>query len=125
MKKHILPPDDGAGRLMPTACAKLICAPAEKVTINYFCTGLKYDEKTSLEQIKLEFREKLKAVYSSAKSENMLRYNDVRPLISSIVGVKDFATFLMKRSDEPDSDGMSNITLASEEYPDTEKCEFS
>lgn len=125
VKKHILSPDDGAGRLMPTACAKLICAPAEKVTINYFCTGLKYDEKTSLEQIKLEFREKLKAVYSSAKSENMLRYNDVRPLISSIVGVKDFATFLMKRSDEPDSDGMSNITLASEEYPDTEKCEFS
>lgn len=125
VREHIFSPHDRAGRLMPTACAKLICVPAETVTITYFCTGLKYDEKTSLEQIKLEFREKLKAVYSSAKSENMLRYNDVRPLISSIVGVKDFDTFLMKRSDEPDSDGMSNITLASEEYPDTEKCEFS
>lgn len=123
--EHINSPDDRAGRLMPTACADLICVPAEKVTINYFCTGLKYDERTNLEQIKLEFREKLKAVYSSAKSENMLRYNDVRPLISSIVGVKDFGTFLMKRNDEPDSDGMSNITLASEEYPDTGDCEFS
>lgn len=123
--EHIYSPHDRAGRLMPTACAKLICVPAETVTITYFCTGLEYDEKTSLEQIKLEFREKLKAVYSSAKSENMLRYNDVRPLISSIVGVQDFDTFLMKRNDDPDSDGMSNITLASEEYPDTGDCEFS
>ncbi len=122
---HILSPDDGAGRLMPTACARLICAPAEKVTINYFCTGLEYDDKTNIEQIKLEFREKLKAVYSSAKSKGMLRYNDVRPLISSIVGVQDFDTFRMKRNDTSDSDGMSNIIFASEEYPDTGDCEFS
>lgn len=115
---HILSPDDGSARLMPTACAKLICVPAEKVTINYSCTGLEYDDKTNLEQIKLEFREKLKAVYSSAKSEGMLRYNDVRPLISSIVGVQDFDTFLMNNS-------MSNIIFASEEYPDTGDCEFS
>ena len=66
----------------------------------------------------MEFREKLKAVYSSAKSEGMLRYNDVRPLISSIVGVLDFDTFLMNNS-------MSNIIFASEEYPDTGDCEFS
>lgn len=122
---HILSPDDGAGRLMPTACARLICAPAEKVTINYFCTGLEFDDKTNIEQIKLEFREKLKEVYSSAKSKGVLRYNDVRPLISSIVGVQDFDTFLMKRNDASDSDGMSNIIFASEEYPDTGDCEFS
>ena len=116
---HIASPNDRSARLMPTACADLICVPAEKVPVTYSCTGLTYDENTtSMEQIKSEFTEKLKLVYSTVKSKGMLRYNDVRPLISSIEGVQDFNTFLMNGS-------TSNITFTSEQYPYTEKCEFS
>lgn len=116
---HIASPDDRSARLMPTACANLICVPAEKVPVTYSCTGLTYDENTtSMKQIISEFTEKLKVVYSTVKSKGMLRYNDVRPLISSIEGVQDFNTFLMNGS-------TSNIIFTSEQYPYTEECEFS
>jgi hypothetical protein len=54
----------------------------------------------------------VRAVYAQAKTEGVLRYNDVRPLISAIAGVEDFETFTMNGK-------MQNITLKSEEYPDT------
>ena len=51
-------------------------------------------------------------VYDKAKKDSLLRYNDVRPLLSEISGVKDFATFTM-------NGGTTNIKLAQEEYPET------
>lgn len=55
---------------------------------------------------------------STAKSEGMLQYNDVRPLISAIPGVQDFEIFLMNGS-------ASNICFGAEEYPKTGICNFS
>ena len=115
---YIVSPEDRSHRLLPTACAELECVAATTVAVSYTCTGLEYDETTSLEQIELEFKGALKEAYTTAKSEGMLRYNDVRPLISAISGVQDFETFLM--------DGCtSNIRFGAEEYPETGICEFS
>lgn len=116
---YIVSPEDRSKRLLPTACAKLICVAASTVPIDYVCTGLQFDEDiTSIEEITRKFKELLKTVYSSAKAEGVLRYNQVRPLITDIVGVSDFDDFLMNGSDK-------NITFTSEEYPETGTCDFS
>lgn len=115
---YIVSPGDRSARLLPTACAELSCVAAKTVAVNYSCTGLEYNDTTSIEQILSEFQTKLKILYSSAKSKGVLRYNDVRPLITSIEGVEDFDTFLINGN-------ASNITFTSEEYPETGKCEFS
>ena len=91
---------------------------ATTVAVNYVITGLSYNETTSIEQIKADFTEAVRVVYAQAKIEGVLRYNDVRPLISAIAGVEDFETFTMNGK-------MQNITLKSEEYPDTGTLNFS
>lgn len=115
---HIVSPDDRSARLLPTACASLTCVSAATVKINYLCTGLEYDSTTDIEQIEEEFRDALKFLYVEAKKRGVLRYNDVRPILSAIVGVEDFDSFLINGS-------MENISFNSEEYPETGKCEFS
>lgn len=115
---HIVSPDDRSKRLLPTACAKLICTAATTVKIAYSCTGLQYDATTSIEQIKKDFAELVKKVYETAKLEGILRYNDVRPLISDIAGVDDFDQFLINGA-------MENIALAKEEYPETGTLTFA
>lgn len=115
---HIVSPDDRTQRLLPTACAELVCEPATTVSIAYTCTGLLYDGTTDVEQIKLDFAEAVKPVYAIAKLEGILRYNDIRPLISSIPGVEDFGRFLM-------DGGTENIRLEKEEYPETGILDFS
>lgn len=114
----IVSPNDKTARLLPTACAQLSCVAATTVSINFTITGLVYDNTTSIEQIKADFAEAVKEVYSVAKDEGVLRYNDVRPIISDIAGVEDFSTFLMDGA-------MTNITLQQEEYPETGTLTFS
>lgn len=115
---YIVSPDDRSARLLPTACAELSCVAAKTVAVDYSCTGLEYDDTTNINKIVSDFKLLLKVIYASAKSEGILRYNDVRPLISSIDGVEDFDTFMI-------NGGTSNITFGSEEYPETGKCNFS
>lgn len=115
---YIVSPEDRSKRLLPTACARLICEPATTVRVDFTITGLIYDETTDIEQIKEDFAKAVKAVYSEAKREGVLRYNDVRPIISDISGVGDFNAFLM------DGD-MKNMRLGSEEYPETGTLNFS
>lgn len=115
---YIVSPEDRSRRLLPTACAKLICTSATTVKVDYTITGLIYDRTTTMEQIKADFMEAVKIVYTAAKQEGILRYNDVRPIISDISGVEDFDTFLM------DGD-MKNLRLGSEEYPETGTLNFS
>lgn len=114
---YIVSPNDRKERLLPTACAKLLCVSAKTVLVNYECHGLQYDETTSIEEIKKRFEKALKILYVSAKSDGVLRYNSVRPLISSIDGVKDFGEFLVNGA-------ITNIRLKSEEYPETGSCDF-
>ncbi len=116
--KHIVSPDDRTARLLPTACAKLTCAAATTVQIAYACTGLIIDETTNIEQIKADFKKAVLTVYDKAKTDSILRYNDVRPLISAITGVKDFETFTI-------NGGTENIILAQDEYPQTGTLNFS
>lgn len=115
---YIVSPDDRSARLLPTACAELLCVAATPVPVNYSCTGLQYDDTIGIGQIISQFETGLRSLYAEAKSKGVLRYNDVRPIISSIDGVEDFDTFLI-------NGGMSNITFASEEYPETGTCDFS
>ena len=115
---YIVSPNDRSARLLPTGTAELTCAAATTVAVNYVIAGLSYDETTGIEQIKADFTEAVRAVYAQAKTEGVLRYNDVRPLISAIAGVEDFETFTMNGK-------MQNITLKSEEYPDTGTLNFS
>lgn len=116
---YIVSPNDRSRRLLPTACAKLICVAASTVLIDYSCTGLQFDAAvTSIGQIRDSFKELLKTVYVRAKAEGVLRYNQVRSLITDIEGVSDFDEFLMNESEQ-------NITFNSEEYPRTGVCDFS
>lgn len=115
---YIVSPEDRSARLLPTACSKLICVSATTLKINFKITGLLLDGTTSLEQIKIDFAAAVKAVYTSAKQYGILRYNDVRPIISDIAGVLDFDEFFM--------DGETkNVRLGSEEYPETGTLDFS
>lgn len=109
---YIVSPNDRSKRILPTACSKLICEAATMVSITYTCTGLKYGDFTNIGKIKAEFEQMVKAVYKKSKSEGVLRYNDIRPLISDIPGVYDFDEFLINGS-------MHNIDLMKEEYPET------
>lgn len=115
---YIVSPEDRSKRLLPTACAKLICGPATTVQVSYMITGLLYDETTSIEQIEADFAVAVKAIYTSAKQQDILRYNDVRPIISDIAGVTDFDEFFMNGD-------MKNIRLSREEYPETGALDFS
>lgn len=115
---YIVSPDDRSARLLPTACSEFSCIAAKTVSIDFTITGLQFDETTDIETIKAEFALKVLSIYSTAKAEGILRYNDVRPLISVITGVEDFDTFLVNGS-------MDNINLSSEEYPETGTLNFS
>ncbi len=116
---YIVSPNDRTRRLLPTACAELSCIPASAVIIDYICTGLLFDkEVTDITQIAINFEKAVKSVYAEAKAEGILRYNDVRPIISDIDGVEDFDEFLVNGD-------MKNISLQKKEYPETGICRFS
>lgn len=116
---HIVSPNDRSARLLPTGCAELTCAPATVVSVNYTCTGIVFDPAlTSLEQITAAFDALVKTKYEEAKANDVLRYNDIRPLLADIEGVTDFASFLMNGS-------MENIMLKNIEYPATGTIAFS
>ena len=115
---YIISPEDRSVRLLPTACAKLICGSAVTVKVDYVITGLIYDETTDIKKIEMDFTAAVKTVYTVAKQQDILRYNDVRPIISDIAGVIDFGGFLMNGE-------MENIGLSREEYPETGTLNFS
>lgn len=115
---YIVSPNDRAQRLLPTACAELTCAAAVNVTVDFAATGLVVGTDTNIDQIVADFKTKMASVFSDAKKNNVLRYNDARPILSLIDGVEDFATFTMNGEEK-------NITFAAEEYPLIGKVEFS
>lgn len=114
---YIVSPNNRENRLLPTACAKLKCVSAVTIKINYTCTGLILDDNADIKKIMSEFKTSLLKVYDSSKKQGILRYNDIRPIISSINGVKDFDTFTI-------NDKTENIQLAQEEYPETGTLNF-
>lgn len=115
---YIVSPGDRSKRLLPTACARLICSAASMVGIVYSCHGIQHDGTTDLERIRQDFTRAVQTVYLKAKDDGVLRYNDVRPLMRDIAGVVDFESFLM-------DGGMENIMLGSEQYPETGTLDFS
>lgn len=116
--RYIVSPDDRSRRILPTACSKLICRSASTVRIDFFITGLLYDGTTEIRQIEEDFCAALKPVYELAKEQGILRYNDVRPILSDIAGVIDFHEFFMNGD-------VKNIHLGTEEYPETGTLNFS
>jgi len=115
---YIVSPADRGRRLLPTACARLICSAARTVGIAYTCSGILHDGTTDLERIKQDFARAVKKAYPKAEDEGILRYNDVRPLMKDIAGVVDFESFLM-------DGGTGNIILEAGQYPETGALDFS
>lgn len=114
---HIVSPENRKLRLLPVACAELTCKAAATVEINYSITGLLFDGTTSVARVKEDFAAKVREVYTIAKKQGVLRYNDVRPIIKSIVGVVDFESFSMNGE-------INNISIKNEEYPETGTLDF-
>lgn len=114
---YIVSPEDRRKRRLPTACAKLLCGPAATVKLDFVITGLLYDETTTIERIKEDFAAAIKPVYQSAKQQDILRYNDIRPILSEITGVTDFDEFLINGD-------RKNIALSRDEYPETGCLDF-
>lgn len=114
----IVSENDRSKRLLPAGCAELTCVPATTRAISYAIRGLLYTDETNISQIKNDFLNAVKSAYEEAKEENLLRYNDVRPLIKGIYGVEDFETFLI-------DGGTENIVLGKQEYPETGTLDFS
>ena len=113
----ILSPDDRSARLLPTGSAELTCIAATTVTINYVATGLVLNG-TSIGAVKSAFQDAVKEVYSSAKSDNTLRYAKLYAALANIDGVTDFATFLV-------NNGEANISLGAVGYAVTGTVSFS
>lgn len=109
---HIVSPNDRSARLLPTACADLTCVAAASRTIDYSCTDIVLDGTKTLEEVMTAFEEAVLTTYADAKEAGMLRYNSVRPLMSSIGGVSDFGDFKV-------NDGYTNVVLDADEYPVT------
>lgn len=115
---HLVSPSDRSQRLLPTGTGLLTVVPADTINISYVCTGLVFDETTSLEQIEATFRTMVAAEYTESKTTGTLYYNQLRGHITEIPGVIDFDTFTVNGDTE-------NITLATEEYPATYSVSFS
>ena len=110
--EHIVSESDRSKRLLPTACAHLICTAATTISINYAITGITLEDGTDIAYVKKKFISLLEEIYEQAKENGILRYNDVRPVISNIQGVLDFDEFFVNDSDQ-------NIVFKKEEYPNT------
>jgi len=115
---HIISPNDRSARILPTGTAELSITPADTVQISYVCTGLIYDDTTTIEQIVEDFKTKVLEEYAEGKERGVLYYNQVRGRITEIAGVADFETFTMNGSEE-------NIDLSITEYPSTFSVSFS
>lgn len=115
---YIVSPDDRSKRILPTGTAKLSVVPAATKKISYLCTGMQLQENSSLEQIEKEFRAGVMKLYGKAKTQGVLRYNQVRSVLTGISGVEDFETFEM-------NEGMENITLLEEEYAVSDTVTFT
>lgn len=115
---HIVSPDDREKRLMPTGSADLTVVAADTKLISYSCSGLSYDSTTNIEQIESDFKDAVMKYYSTAKMENVVRYNRVHALLTSLPGVLDFEDLKMNGAE-------NNILLDQDEYPETDEVTFS
>ena len=65
-----------------------------------------------------DYKAVLTKIYAEAKEDGILIYNKARGAVTELEGVDDFDEFLM-------NGGKENITLRADQYPDTERIEFS
>ncbi len=114
---YIVSPNDASARLLPAGAAQLTVVAATAYTVNFTCTGLELTD-TTLATVTAAFEEGVQDVYSEAKSDNILRYNSLRRVLSNIDGVTDFDTFEV-------NNGTANITLSSAEYAVTGTITFT
>lgn len=114
---HIISPDNRENRLMPTGSARLTVVAADTKLISYYCNGLTFDSSTDLEQIVEDFKSGIMKYYTEAKSNNIVKYNKVRAILTNLPGVLDFAELRINGEEK-------NVVLDQDEYPETEKVDF-
>lgn len=109
---HIVSPGDRSKRLLPAGDATLTVTAAKTKAITYECTGIMLEVGATIDSAKEEFAGLLNDIYIEAKGEGVLRYNDVRPVLSKVTCIADYEDFRI-------NDGYKNIVLNSDEYADT------
>lgn len=109
---HIVSPGDRSKRLLPAGDATLTVTAAKTKAITYECTGIMLETGTTIDSAKEEFAGLLNDIYIEAKGEGVLRYNDVRPVLSKVTCIADYEDFRI-------NNGYKNIVLNSDEYADT------
>lgn len=114
---HIVSPGDRSKRLLPAGDATLTVTAAKTKVMVYECTGMRLVGITVTEAQEA-FAKAVLPLYLEAKAEGVLRYNDVRPVLSKIQGIEDFTTFTI-------NGGQENIELAKDEYADTASVTFT
>lgn len=115
--EHIVSPSDRSKRLLPTGDAFLTVAAAKTRSMAYACTGVALSGIT-LNEAESAFQEAVISLYTKAKTEGVLKYNDVRPLLSQINGIEDFDDFTI-------NSGHANVPIGTDEYADTESVVFT
>ena len=118
VEDHIISPNDREKRLMPSGSAKLTVVAADTKLISYSCSALAYDGSTDAEQIVSDFKDAVMKYYSEAKQYNVVKYNKVHAILTSLPGVLDFEDLRLNGDEK-------NIELDQDEYPETDDVDFS
>ena len=107
---HIMAPDNRIERKAPIGALVTVAPPTVKNITYAFKAALRdgYDGKTVVSDL----AESIRQYYTTAKSEGLVKYNEIHAIITRSPGVYDFTGLTV-------NEGTSNIVLADDEYPIT------
>jgi len=115
---YIISENDREKRLMPTGSAVLTCVAADTKLISYSCRALSYDSSTDVEQIVADFKDAVTKYYLEAKPSNVIKYNKIHAILTTMPGVLDFEDLRINGEE-------NNVELDQDEYPETNEVIFS
>lgn len=107
---HIMAPDNRIERKAPIGALVTVAPPTVKNITYAFKATLRagYDGKTVVSDL----TESIRQYYTTAKSESLVKYNEIHAIITRSPGVYDFTGLTI-------NGGTVNIALADDEYPIT------
>lgn len=108
---NIMAPSNRIARKAPIGAIVTIVPPSSKNITYAFKAALKSGYTAAV--VVESFTSSVKKYYSTAKTENIVRYNQIHAILTATPGIGDFTVLTMNSQTE-------NITLAEDEYPITE-----
>ena len=91
--EHLVSNTDRSKRVLPTGTCKLTVIPCEERMVSFRATEILLEEGTTLDLVKAQFLNDIKAVFRSFKEDDILRYNACRTVLSNCDGVIDLKSF--------------------------------